>query len=245
MRRQFSQLRNKANNDTRSSMYFKYWTLFALFVLASTDIAADTIKTSKNINTSLTQSEVQNAAVWDLTHEEYAQLKHLKTQYQGLLSADLTPLEWLGIFATNNEQRNHYARKFAHLQLETTAAILEFEAAYANAINALSTNSTESTPDADRLLLVMTSLQCSDVRCTDQTTRGLDHVNQGGTLEIYVQDDFGSADVRTWMVTNQVPFKFLQKGNITVLKAKGRMLDVEPGIYQVKTAHKKQQWVKD
>ncbi len=225
--------------DATSTMYIRQWTFFVLVLLVGFDAVAETIKTSDNFNTNLTQTEVKTAEAWNLTQAEFSQLKQLKTQYQGLLSANLSPLEWLGIFATSDAQRDHYAKKFAHQQLETTTAILKFEASYTNAIKALTAKSMDSAPHGGRVL-ILAALQCSDKRCTNRIIEGLNHVNQGGTLEVYVQNPFKSTDIRTWAVTNQVPFEYLRDGNINIRQAKGRMLDVAPGIYRVNSASQQQ-----
>ncbi len=188
---------------------------------------ADSIQRSENIGVEMTQAELEMAKAWELSVQEYRQSKQLQTQHQGLLSAEITPLEWLGIFAVSDAQRNHYAKLFAQRQLQTTTAILKFEAAYSDAIRTLSAKQ-----KGTRLLLV-TDFHCSHASCTQQLQNGLEHVEHGGTLDIYVQTSYSDADLRTWVVSNQIPRKEIRDGQITIRPAEGRMLAVKPGIYRV------------
>ncbi len=207
--------------------------LTAISPSLSTAIETTTIKHSVGVNTELTESELETVKAWNLSADEYLQIKHLKTEYQGLLSPAITPLEWLGIFAISDERRNHYARLFAQRQLHTTMAILQFETAYANAIAELTAETQQTTQQSDRLLLI-TSFLCTDSTCTDQLRDGLKHVRHGGSLDIYVQNEFDVADLKSWAIANQIPLRDLRHDRITIRQAKGRMVDVKPGIYRVK-----------
>ncbi len=197
----------------------------------SPNIFSVTYQHVENANTELTQSEIETADAWNLSREEFSQIKLLKSQYQGLLSADLTPLEWLGIFATSDEQRNHYAKLFAERQLQTTAAILEFETAYMAAVRELSSNALPTVRDRDRLVLI-TSYVCSDSKCIQDLKKGINYVEKGGSLDIYVQTESQFSDLTVWASTNQISPEDIQAGRITLKQARGRMLNVKPGIYR-------------
>ncbi|MYD77439.1 MAG: hypothetical protein F4239_00530 [Gammaproteobacteria bacterium] len=197
----------------------------------STNILAVTIQHVENSNSELTQAEIETAEAWNLSREEFSQIKLLKSQYQGLLSADLTPLEWLGIFATSDEQRNHYAKLFAERQLQTTAAILKFETAYITAVRELSSNALPAVRDIDRLVLI-TPYECSDSKCVQDLQKGMNYVKKGGSLDIYVQAESQFSDLTVWASTNQISSDDVRTGRITLKQAKGRMLNVKPGIYR-------------
>ncbi len=211
----------------------RYLILFITLVLTSTGYTQDFIQKTENVAATPKWSQEKSAEAWGITSEEYAQVNSLKIQYEGLLSANLTPLEWLGIFATSDEQRDHYAKLLAQRQFETTAAILKFETAYSDALKALHSKASTNTAKDERLLLI-TSLRCKDPNCAASITEGLHHVERGGSLEIYLQDAIDSTDLRTWVIFNQISQVHLQNGTIKVRQAKGRMLDIHPGIYRVK-----------
>ncbi len=197
----------------------------------STNILAVTIQHVENSNSELTQAEIETAEAWNLSREEFSQIKLLKSQYQGLLSADLTPLEWLGIFATSDEQRNHYAKLFAERQLQTTAAILKFETAYITAVRELSSNALPAVREIDCLVLI-TPYECSDSKCVQDLQMGMNYVKKGGSLDIYVQAESQLSDLTVWASTNQISSDDVRTGRITLKQAKGRMLNVKPGIYR-------------
>lgn len=197
----------------------------------SPNILAVTIQHVENANTELTQTEIETAEAWNLSREEFSQIKLLKSQYQGLLSADLTPLEWLGIFATSDEQRNYYAKLFAERQLKTTAAILKFETAYITAVRELSSSALPTVRHSDRLVLI-TPYECSDSKCIQDLKKGMNYVKKGGSLDIYVQTESQFSDLTVWASTNQISSEDVRAGRITLKLAKGRMLNVKPGIYR-------------
>ena len=198
----------------------------------SSNILAVTLQHVENVNSQLTQAEIETAEAWNLSREEFSQVKLLKSQYQGLLSANLTPLEWLGIFATSDEQRNHYAKLFAERQLQTTTAILKFETAYITAVRELSSNVLPTVRESDRLVLI-TPYECSESKCIQDLKKGMSYVKKGGSLDIYVQAEFQISDLTVWASTNQISSEDVRGGRITLKQAKGRMLNVKPGIYRI------------
>jgi len=190
------------------------------------------VNTTKNVTTQLTQSEIQTANLWQLTTDEFLRFKEIKIQNQGLVSSTLTPIEWLGIFSTTDERRNHYAKMLALRQIATTEAILKFEAAYSNAIEELAADKQRHAVRSGRLLLV-TPLRCASAKCTDDLQKALASVQQGRTLDIYIQDKFNNRELNAWTTTHQVPPNQLESGKVKIRPARGRMLDVKPGIYEV------------
>ncbi len=201
------------------------------FVVAVPGNTQDSVQVSDRVDSELTESEIQTAAAWSLTHDEFSQVKDLQLRYQGLLSPNLTPIEWLGIFSHTDEQRNHYATILARQQIEVNSAILKFESAYLEAVKTLATQVSLKSHRDDRLLLI-TSTECSDSSCSRQLAQSIEHVANGGSLVIYVQDRLARTDLRAWAIVNQIPLQELRSGMITIKQAEGRMLDVKPGIYR-------------
>lgn len=207
--------------------------LIAVLSILITTSVASTVQHTDSIEAQLTLPEVRTAEAWNLSQSEFVQLKNLKLQYQGMLSSDLTPLEWLGIFSETEEQRNHYAKLFARRQIEITSAILKFEKAYTEAIKSLSSQVSQTPPRKDKLLLVSAS-QCTDLKCSNNLKEALAHVNRGGYLNIYIQEEFVHLDLKGWALDNQVPLNQIRNGKIKINQAKGRMLNIKPGIYRTK-----------
>ena len=213
-----------------SKLYFAAF--LAATTIAPTISAADSIELTETISSTLTHSDIQMAEAWELSHREYEQLKQLKIQYQGLVSTNLTPIEWLGIFASDDETRKQYAKRLAKLQFETTTAILKFETAYTAAMQALSSKSPGPESTHHRLLLVA-SMRCHDAQCSRHLTEGLEHVSRGGLLDIYFQHPFDNAQLKTWASTNDISAAQLDNESISITQAKGHMLNVSPGLYRV------------
>ena len=208
-------------------------TFLAAITIAPTLCAADSIELTETTNSTLTHSDIQMAEAWDLSLREYEQLKQLKMQYQGLVSTNLTPIEWLGIFAPDDETRKQYAERLAKLQFETTSAIIKFETAYTAAMKSLSSKSPGPESIHHRLLLVA-SMRCHEAQCSRHLTQGLEHVSRGGFLEIYFQHPFDTSQLRTWATANDISAAQLENQAISITQAKGPMLNVSPGLYRVK-----------
>ena len=65
----------------------------------------------------------------NITALEYSKFLTLKKQYQGLVSENITALEYLGIFAKTKQDREKYARMFNELNRATAAKVLAFDKA--------------------------------------------------------------------------------------------------------------------
>ena len=187
---------------------------------------------SDEIATKMTESELQTSEDWDLTIEEVKSLENLKRSNKGMLSSDITPLEWLGIFAETDEQRQHYASIFAKRQLEVIDAITKFELAYAEAIKKEISQKSEQSKASKHLLLVA-SYRCTDAPCQSNLTLALKHVEEGGRLDILLLENLSSAGLRQWIATNKIPTEKLRTRAITVNSAQGRYQHLPMGLFNL------------
>lgn len=81
-------------------------------------------------NSKLSFTEVNNiTSSYNITHDEYFKYLQLKEQYQGLVSPEITPLEYLGIFAKTSKDRAKYARLYTKINRATTKKVLAFDRA--------------------------------------------------------------------------------------------------------------------
>ena len=195
-------------------------------------VAQQSNKFSEEITTELTESELQTSEDWDLTVEEVKSLENLKRSNKGMLSSDITPLEWLGIFAETDEQRQHYASIFARRQLEIMDAITKFELAYAEAMKKEISQKMEK-PKAGEHLLLVASYRCNDAPCQSNLTRALKHVEDGGRLDILLLENLSSAGLRHWISINKIPPDKLRTRTITVNSAQGRYQHLPLGLFDL------------
>ena len=116
--------------------------LLALLLLAPRTWAAPTTVTS----TQSTQSQAENAdqanaRYWNLTVEDYRRAQTLLRGVRGAFSdPKITPLEVLGIHATNAAERRKYAEMFARLMAEDAVRVLSFQNEYQQAFARLYPN---------------------------------------------------------------------------------------------------------
>ena len=84
----------------------------------------------KSENTNLDFTKINNiTSSYNITHDEYSKYLQLKEQYQGLVSPDITPLEYLGIFAKTPKERAKYAKLYTKINRVTTEKVLAFDRA--------------------------------------------------------------------------------------------------------------------
>jgi integrating conjugative element protein (TIGR03759 family) len=104
--------------------------------------AAPTTVTSTQSTQSQAQSAEQtNARYWNLSVDEYRRSQALMRGVRGSFSdLKITPLEVLGIHATNDAERRKYAEMFARLMAEDTARVLAFQNEYQQAFARLYPN---------------------------------------------------------------------------------------------------------
>ena len=208
-------------------------TMLTFVTIFCVDVAAQQpSQFSDEIATTITESELQTSEDWDLTIEEVKSLENLKRSNKGMISADITPLEWLGIFAETDEQRQYYASIFARRQLEIMDAITKFELAYAEAMKKEISQKKEKSEAGVRLLLVA-SYECSDSPCQSNLTRALKHVEEGGRLDILLLENLSLAGLRHWIAANEIPTDKIQTRAITVNSAQGRYQNLSLGLFNL------------
>ena len=184
---------------------------------------------SENNSMPTTNSELQTSNDWSLTVEEIETLNRLKRINKGMLSNDITPMEWLGIFADSDEQRNHYATLFAKRQLEVMDAITKFEHAYAVAMK----HEIQQKSSSDRRLLLVTPYQCKDEICKSYLTRALDHAKNGGRLDILIRETISDTQMNHWIASNEIPQEKIRSRTITVQSARRRYQHLSFGIFEL------------
>ena len=192
-------------------------------------VAQQTNQFSDEIGMSMTDIELQTSKDWSLTVEEIRTLKRLKRVNKGMLSNDITPMEWLGIFAESDEQRKHYAALFAKRQLEVLEAVTKFEHAYSDAMKheILRKNS------SDKRLLLVTPYQCKDEICKSNLTRALGHAKTGGRLDVLIRETLSGAQLRHWIASNKIPPEKIRSQTIKVQSARHRYQHLSFGIFEL------------
>ena len=101
---------------------FRLLTIFLLVPAVSPLLFAQTVTPLQPAGPEVDTLATRQAQTWNLTIDEWKRSTELRALYHGLLSAELTPLEVLGILAETPEDRQRYARLFAARQLEITRA---------------------------------------------------------------------------------------------------------------------------
>ncbi len=182
-------------------------------------------------NTDSIKSDVQTAEYWELSVEEFEFVKDLKRRNRGLLSQNLTPLEWLGIFATSESSRMRYAKLFAQRQLEITNAILKFETAYAHALKELTQNK-KSVKFTNNKLLLITSIHCNSGKCEKDLELALAHAERGGLLEVAIQEKISMQGVQSWANLKGVPTDTASQNRIRIDSGNRRIIGMPLGLYQ-------------
>ncbi len=184
---------------------------------------------SENIEMTMTDTELQTSIDWSLTVDEIQTLNRLKRVNKGMLSNDITPMEWLGIFAESDEQRNHYAALFAKRQLEVMNAITKFEYAYAAAIK----QQIMQKDSSDKRLLLVTPYKCIDENCKSNLTRALGHALRGGQLDILIRDTLSRAQLNHWITANKIPPDKIRSRTIKVQSARHRYQHLSFGVFEL------------
>ena len=155
----------------------------------------------------------RSAEAWGLSIAEWQRQTELRALSQGMLSADLTPLEVLGILTDNPADRRRYARLYAAQQRELLDRIAAFEADYLEEYAAL--NQRLSAGLNDRSTLVI-DIDCVSTECRRQIAEAL-VIAQNGAIDMYVVGSAGdNAAVRKWAATNRIPPDLVRQRQITL-----------------------------
>ncbi len=207
------------------------YSFFIILVWTVSVFAQTTIEHTQMTQSSLQEIQKQTADVWGLSVAEWGQYKELERQFSGLISADISPLEWLGIFAKTPEKRKYYAKLFAERQLEVTEAISKFETEYISAMNELVLK--RDSGQLQKRILLVTPYNCTNKSCKDNLNLALQHVIKGGALDIVIQERVSNLQLRNWTTTHQIPAHLLRTRRITVTRANSQGTKFQNGIFEI------------
>ena len=162
--------------------------------------AANTTRSSAWVS-EWTPTHAARAAMWSLEHTEWTRYETLMDGVRGAVSAStISPIEVLGIHARSDAERAHYARRWAALMHEDTERVLAFDAAYREAIGALTAGqpaialgslgatsplagAARDTVDAADRLWVFVDIDACDARCRTLLTHVV--IRAPGGLDVY------------------------------------------------------------
>ena len=192
----------------------------------------DTPQYSVGTQPAISESLIQKAKILNISVEEISTLENLKHKYQGMLSSDLSPLEWLGIFAESDSQRRKYAQLLAEQQLSILTAVSNFESAYLDALRKLASSNVQNQNDRKHLALI-TPFSCEeDIACQDNLRVALEHIQKGGKINIYIEGTRSNAELRLWATVHQIALEKIQSHQVTVNHAVGLFRNLKSGIYR-------------
>ena len=173
----------------------------------------------------LSDQERRSAVSWGLTETEWRRHRELRSLRKGLVSADVTPLEILGIFSASDTERKRYARLYARQQLDLLERIAMFEADYLEAVREL-THSASGTTGRYKLVA---AVGCATSQCAEQLQRALQLADPHG-LDIFLTGTAGNdGTVRSWAARNNIPPDAVRSRRITLNHAQPGM---KKGLYQ-------------
>ena len=201
--------------DFRQGVFF-----LLLLTLTSSNLCAQSVTSIQPAASEVEKIVVRQAKTWNLTIDEWNRYSELRTLHHGLLSADLTPLEVLGILAETPEERRRYARLFASHQLKILQRIAEFEADYLEAVADIA----NSRPTRMQLVSEIT---CLTGPCAEPITEALGQARSGVGVDIYVLGAANDGAIRVWAARHLVPPDLVRSQVITLNHARQGM---EPGL---------------
>ena len=197
----------------------------ALLLFASTGALGQALDELEVTQPKLSDQDRRAAVSWGLTETEWTRHRELRTLRRGLVSPDITPLEFLGIYATSDAERKRYARLYARQQLDLLERIAMFEADYIEAVRELTRSASNGT---GRYRLVA-AVGCTTSRCAEQLHRALQLADPHG-LDIFLTGTAGSdGTVRNWAARNDIPPDAVRSRRITLNHAPPGM---KKGLYQ-------------
>ncbi len=208
----------------------KYGLFVKFLFLSSAVFGQQQTEISAAVHSELSESEIRMAETLSLSVEEIGLLENLKHSYQGMLSSKLSPLEWLGIFATTDAQRKKYAELLAERQISILTAISKFETAYLEALKNFSQLENENS--TAKSLSLITPFSCRDDEiCKENLQTGLDHLELGHKLDIYIKGTTTNAELRLWVTIHKISLEKIRSNQITINHADSRLFNLENGIY--------------
>lgn len=202
-----------------------------LTMLSGICYAQTSVEQSQSMQSAISQSQKESAAVWGLTAEEWILSEKLRADNSGMVSSQLSPLELLGIFATDPHERQRYAEMLAARQLEIIDSVRKFEQFYMKAIQQLAARSNPRNSQSNRMILV-TPHHCIDSKCKESINIAIEHALSGGGVDIYIRETLSNAQMRMWVTSNRIPVDLIRSRNITISHAHGRTISLADGIFR-------------
>ena len=191
-------------------------TIFAaglLVLILSVSTAAQQTEKLEIGHSQLTDLDIETATTWGLSETEWLRVQTTRAIRHGLVSDQITPLEVLGIFADNPEDRRRYAKLYAAQQRELLDRIAAFEADYLEEFAALNQRLSAGLNDRSTLAI---AIDCVSTKCRRQVAEAL-AIAQNGVVDIYVVGSAGDdAAVRSWAATNRIPPDLVRQRQITL-----------------------------
>lgn len=178
-------------------------------------------------------SEIENQAQhnsvnWGLTVDEWSRFEDLEQQFSGLVSSEISPLEWLGIFADSPTDRKRYAEMLAKKQMNVLDSITKFETAYIDAIQTLI--AMKGSSQVGKRITLVTPFVCEQESCQKNLKNALQHAQNGGTVNIYIQEPITEAQMRYWLAVYRIPLQLIRDRQISISSSNGINTDLRDGI---------------
>ena len=170
--------------------------------------------------------DIVTARTWGISEAEWQRVQTIRAIRHGLVSDQITPLEVLGIFADNPDDRRRYAKLYAAQQRELLDRIAAFEADYLEEYAALNNRLSAGSRGRSKLVI---EIDCDSTECRRQIAEAI-AIAQNGAVDMYVIGSAGNdAAVRIWAATNQIPPDLVRRRQITLNHAKP---DMKRGLHQ-------------
>ena len=187
--------------------------VFVFLLVAQAPAQSQSIDSAQSDGLNIAPIAQRSAEAWGLTTDEWNRQTELRALSQGMLSADLTPLEVLGILTDNPADRRRYARLYASQQRELLDRIAAFEADYLEEYAAL--NQRLSAGLNGRRTLVI-DIDCVSTECRRQIAEAI-AIAKNGAVDMYVVGSASdNAAVRKWAATNRIPPNLVRQRQITL-----------------------------
>jgi len=206
--------------------------LLTFFISTANSLGDEPVRFSVENSSNISESRIEQMTTTQLTVDEINHFVHLKQYYQGLISAKLSPIEWLGIFSETETDRKHYAQLLAERQIAIFDAISKFESEYLKALGTLANNGKFKKKSNQHLTLV-TPFSCKDHTCQANINSSLDHLKRGGRLDVYLQGTTTNAELRVWAMLHQIPMRKIQSNQVTINHANTRLYQLQSGVYSL------------
>lgn len=197
------------------------------------------------ISSSSTQVETMNIkntpivedkwSEWGLTKEDWKKYQTLKNGSRGIWTPNLDPLTTLGVEASTEQERKHYAELLARKEFERVEKEFAFQIAYSEAFSRLYPNllpfrNTTSSPEKKSILetalanknariLYFTQIDC--LACQQDLTRLLQHSGET-PIDIYFVDSQNNNErILNWAIQNRIDTNKVKQRKITLNHDKG------------------------